>query len=505
MAKRKYINADDALDLGLNLEVAPYDPKEVTADKDGKYVGLNGTTIDDMDMVGTGQYINVNNWDKLGSGYSIVNNPYQAASPDQVAKRQQGSQVSTGTNDMELMGDDAYNRILQYQQEWADAKARGDQAAMDAAHAAAEEERAKYGYSGGADGSEHLGLMAYTGDVSGSDNGRGNGGWGYDPYLSKYQARIDALADAILNRDPFSYDKDKDPLYQQYKESYTRGGQRGMQDTLAQVSARTGGLASSYAQTAAQQTYNNYMAELANKVPELYQLAYSMYMDDIAMDRADLSMLQGLDDTAYGRWSDDRNFDYGMYRDNVADSQWQQQFDYQQQQDALAQQNYLNEQSQAASDTAYDRAMQMLLMGVNPGADMLGAAGIGNDLAQSIIGMNTPTASGGGLVSEKPDAAGVMETIYGIKDEAMAYDYLVSQGLSATEAENYMNYWHANQQEQEQEETATAANRHDDDGVTISRVGKVSWSKLAELVEKGDVREIYDPEKNSYWYEWIGG
>ena len=152
--KRNYINADDALNAGLNLEVAPYDPKEVVADKDGKYLGLNGTTIDDMQFVGTGQYINNTNWDKMAPGYSVVTNPYMAATPDQISKRQQASQKSTGTNDMTLMGDKAYSSILQYQKDWADAQARGDQAAMDAAHAAAEAVRAKYGYSGGADGSE---------------------------------------------------------------------------------------------------------------------------------------------------------------------------------------------------------------------------------------------------------------------------------------------------------------------------------------------------------------
>ena len=344
MAKRKnYIDADDALNAGLDLEVAPYAPKEIMVDSQGRYVGSQ-YAVEDLDMVGTGQYFNNTDWKKMPDGYSIVTNPYQAASPEQIAQRKQGSQVSTNRNDMELMGDDSYNQILQYQKDWADAKARGDQAAMDAAHAAAENLRSRYGYSGGADGSEHLGLMAYTGNVGydNDDGGYGGGfnGYGDTGYISRWQSQIDALTDAILGRDPFSYDKNKDPLYQQYAESYTRGGQRGMQDTLAQVSARTGGLASSYAQSAAQQTYNNYMAALADKVPELQQLAYSMYMDDIAMDRADLNMLMGLDDTDYGRWSDNRNFNYGAYRDSVGDAQWQQQFAYQQAQDALAQQNW---------------------------------------------------------------------------------------------------------------------------------------------------------------------
>ena len=271
---------------------------------------------------------------RLPDGYSWVNYAGQANDPAYVEQ----NRGSWGNADNAWTSDEDWNAIQSYKQQYEQAKAAGDTAGMDAAHAAAEKLRAQYGYSGGADGSAYLPTMAYTGAYSRDEED--GGGYGSGGYLSKYQARIDALADAILNRDPFSYDKEKDPLYLQYKDTYTRGGQRGMQDTLAQVSARTGGLASSYAESAAQQTYNNYMAQLADKVPELYQLAYSMYMDELGQDRNDLSMLMGLDDTAYGRWSDDRNFGYNAYRDQVADRQWQQQFDYQKAQDALAQQNW---------------------------------------------------------------------------------------------------------------------------------------------------------------------
>ena len=154
---------------------------------------------------------------------------------------------------------------------------------------------------------------------------------------------IDELTGKILGRDPFSYDAEKDPLYGLYKQSYTRNGQRAMQDTLGQVSARTGGLASSYAESAAQQTYNNYMAALADKIPELQQLAYSMYQDELSNQRSDLSMLQALESGDYekyrdllAQWNADRSFDYGTYRDSVADQQWQKSFDYQQNRDQVA-------------------------------------------------------------------------------------------------------------------------------------------------------------------------
>ena len=46
--------------------------------------------------------------------------------------------------------------IEQYQQDWKDANARGDQAGMDAAHAGAEAIRAQQGYRGGDDGTQHI-------------------------------------------------------------------------------------------------------------------------------------------------------------------------------------------------------------------------------------------------------------------------------------------------------------------------------------------------------------
>lgn len=475
MAKsKKYIGADEALNEGLELEVAPYAPKEIMADSQGRYVGKY--TIDDLDMVGTGQYFNNTDWNKMPNGYSIVTNPYQTASPEMIAQRQQGSQVSTNRNDMELMGDEAYAQTLVNQKGWADedalykdALARGDTEAAEAHrvkrdgyHTAQEELRARYGYSGGADGSEYLGLMAYTGysgyddDDGGYGGGRGSG-FGYDPYLSKYQARIDALADAILNRDPFSYDKEQDPLYQQYKDTYTRAGQRGMQDTLAQVSARTGGLASSYAESAAQQTYNNYMAQLADKVPELYQLAYSMYMDDLTQDRNDLSMLMGLDDTAYGRWSDERNFGYNAYRDQVADRQWQQQFDYNASRDQVA-------DSQWQTQFDYQKAQDALAR---------------EDALKKLT-----SGGGSGGNSGGSETMTDLQVIYGMRNEAEVYDYLVGKNYSKSEIESYLNYWRQNRYSKDNNAVPP---REEDDYVSVPNYGKITYDEAERLEEQGAI------------------
>lgn len=195
------------------------------------------------------------------------------------------------------------------------------------AHDYVERIRSNYGYSGDSDGSRYIPL-----EMGGGGRGNGGGGFSYEAaptYTSRYQNQIDDLTRQILNREAFSYDPEKDPTYQQYKESYTRSGERAMQDTLGQVSARTGGLASSYAGSAAQQTYDNYMGALADKIPELKQLAYSMYQDEGNTQRANLEMLVALEQGDYAKYADllaqyntDRSFNYGVHRDNISDERY---------------------------------------------------------------------------------------------------------------------------------------------------------------------------------------
>lgn len=79
------------------------------------------------------------------------------------------------------------------------------------------------------------------------------------------------------------WEKYRDNYIDKYNNMYERYGRRAMQDTLGEISARTGGLASSYAGAVAQDTYDNYMAELADRYPELVQAAYSMYQLDRSM------------------------------------------------------------------------------------------------------------------------------------------------------------------------------------------------------------------------------
>lgn len=153
-------------------------------------------------------------------------------------------------------------------------------------------------------------------------------------YESQYDPTIDNLLNQILNRDDFSYNAADDPLYQQYQAMYRQEGDRAMQETLANAAASAGGM-NSYAITAAQQAGNYYNSQMNNKIPELYQLAYEMYLQDKASMVEDLGILQNMDNTQYNRYRDtmsdfynDKNFAYGVYQDAVNQGNWQQNFDY---------------------------------------------------------------------------------------------------------------------------------------------------------------------------------
>lgn len=155
-------------------------------------------------------------------------------------------------------------------------------------------------------------------------------------YKSGYGDMIEQLADRIMNREKFSYDLNGDALYQQYKDQFINQGKLAMQDTIGQAAAMTGGYGNSYAQSVGQQTFQGYLQQLNDKVPELYQLALNQYNQEGDDMYKQFSLLADREETEYGRhrdevadWNADRAFTYGEYRDAVGDSQWQAGFDEQ--------------------------------------------------------------------------------------------------------------------------------------------------------------------------------
>lgn len=185
-------------------------------------------------------------------------------------------------------------------------------------------------------------------------------------YQSRWQAQLDDILGRIMNREEFSYDLNGDARYQQYKDQYTNQGRMAMMDAIGQAQSMTGGHGNSYAQTVGQQTYQGYLQQLNNVIPELYQLAldqhnregdalydqYAMYADrenqDYGRYRDQMSdYYTELDrltedarykaETDYGQHWDERNYQYQLDRDRVSDERWQAEFD-----EAVRQYNHAN-------------------------------------------------------------------------------------------------------------------------------------------------------------------
>lgn len=322
------------------------------------------------------------------------------------------------------------------------------------AHDYVERIRNNYGYSGDSDGSRYIPL-----EMGGGGRGNGGGGFSYEAaptYVNRYQSQIDDLTRQILNREAFSYDPEKDPTYQQYKESYTRSGERAMQDTLGQVSARTGGLASSYAGSAAQQTYDNYMGALADKIPELKQLAYSMYQDEGNTQRANLEMLVALEQGDYAKYADllaqyntDRSFDYGVHRDNISDERYNNEWNYSVGRDQIADKRYEDEtaynRETYKDETEYNRALAKAQT-LAAGGDFSGYKALGYT-DQEIAGLKSAynKAQASARSGKSGGTSGTSGDVYsqmynaGVRSYDDAYAWLRAAGYGTTDANRYAN------------------------------------------------------------------
>jgi hypothetical protein len=348
-------------------------------------------------------------------------------------------------------------------------------------------------------------------------------------WSSKYSEQIDELTQALLGRDSFSYNKETDPLYAQYKDTYTREGNRAMQNTIGQVSARTGGLASSYATTAGAQAYDYYMSQLADKVPELQQLAYSMYQDEGDKQLQNIQLLMALEEGDYEKYADllaqyntDRSFDYGVYSDEKA-------YDYQEGRDAVEDSRYDTEwQYQTGQDTKSDAQARI--------ADYLAAGGKTADLDPALVSSSGYTqaelaaleayyaeqkaaasSSGGGSGSggssggSGGDSGGTgLESLYeDMQNSGMPEAYLAAYykkyGIAYSQISSVLSgyqTWAEGGGTGGDDEDYEISNQHGDSWIYIPGHGRFSYQEVYNYVESGKVIETVDPENGTVSYKW---
>lgn len=264
-------------------------------------------------------------------------------------------------------------------------------------------------------------------------------------YVSPYSQQIEQLYNQIVGRPDFSYDFNADPIYQQYKDQYTRLGNLAMRDTMGQAAALTGGYGSSYATTAGQQAYDAHLQQLNNVIPELYDAAYNRYRDEGDDMLTQLQLLQQQDEIAYGRHRDDvgdyynfldyynnkyqyeREFDYGQFIDEW--NQWDanRKFDYSKEQDALNQANW---QKEFAEKQRHNAAIEAAARLEAENAAKKGGI-VGKDLYEFIDGVASKTNELGETINDDEDIANAVWLAYGEYPDqllAMTENYRLPSG-----------------------------------------------------------------------------
>ena len=139
------------------------------------------------------------------------------------------------------------------------------------------------------------------------------------------EAEMNRLYSALNSRRGFSYDPNSDPMYRSYARQYDMNGRMAMKNSMGQAAALTGGYGSSYGAAVGQQQYDEYLRQLSDQLPELYEFAYQRYEDE---GRA----LRDKYDMAYQRYETD----YRRGQDAQAELRRQEQQDYDRRQDSYS-------------------------------------------------------------------------------------------------------------------------------------------------------------------------
>lgn len=146
-----------------------------------------------------------------------------------------------------------------------------------------------------------------------------------------YDSEMRALIDQILNSN--LADWKQGDQYSALRDQYATNGQMSMADLLGQVSSRTGGLASSYAASVANQEYNDWMSKLEQAAREMYKQDRSDKLNNLGVLNDAYSREYGEYGDKLNQWNTDRNFAYQQAQDALANQWKQKEWDYNMSQD----------------------------------------------------------------------------------------------------------------------------------------------------------------------------
>lgn len=116
----------------------------------------------------------------------------------------------------------------------------------------------------------------------------------------KYGESEDKALKRVKDREDFSYDTEKDPAFQAYREIYEALAEKAYRRVLNDNNTSVTG-ASNVVLSEAMEAQNKELRKIAEMVPELYENAYDRYIEAGEADRKDLDTVSKLADNYYDR------------------------------------------------------------------------------------------------------------------------------------------------------------------------------------------------------------
>lgn len=155
---------------------------------------------------------------------------------------------------------------------------------------------------------------------------------------------IDKVLENIVNRQPFRFNEEEDPLYKAYKQEYQDMGEETKADTLNDVAAISGGDAADYAQIAALQAQNAHRQQMSAILPILEDAAYNRYKGQVQQEQSNYGLLNDKAAASYRKQKDatadqqfrsesdwnrttfNKDFNHEENRDKISDKHWKSEF-----------------------------------------------------------------------------------------------------------------------------------------------------------------------------------
>lgn len=118
---------------------------------------------------------------------------------------------------------------------------------------------------------------------------------------ARWEDRLERLYDRVENPDPFTYNAESDPLYQDFKRQWMKQSQEQYDDTIAKMNSQSGGAPSLGAMAAAWNMLQDSNAQLDSYKQQFRQQAYNEWQDAYEQDVRRLEAALGMRDSEFDR------------------------------------------------------------------------------------------------------------------------------------------------------------------------------------------------------------